>query len=207
MSSLTEQRRRLNFPVAKNPHPLPRLFAISDEKRGPEPLDLIARLPKGCGLVFRHYDTPNRPLLAAAVVKACRMRSIRCLIAGDVRLAARLKADGVHLPEWQLRRPVYGLKSFQAQGGWVSAAAHSFAAARLAEKRNVDAIFLSPVFATKSHPNAPHLGLVRFSRLNQHLARPTFALGGVRLTSARALRFAGAYGMAGIGLFEECTQS
>ena len=202
MLILAEQKRRLNFPVTRDPHRLPRLFAFTDEQRGPEPLALINRLPTGAGLVFRHYHATNRAELATAAVKACKRRGICCLIAGDLKLARTLKADGLHLAEWQLNRPLYGLADFRRQGGLVTAAAHSLSAALLAEKQNVDGIFISPVFPTKSHPGAAHLGLMRFAGLNQKLIGPSFALGGVNFQSERKLLFAGAYGMAGIGLFE-----
>ena len=175
---------------------------MTDFVRGPSPIDLIERLPKNAGLIFRHYDAPDRHRLAGNVVKICRNRDILCFIAGDIQLATDLKADGIHLPEHQLRRPTYGLPHFKQAGGLVTAATHSLSTGLLAQKQGVDGVFISPVFATKSHAGAHHLGLMRFAQIARHLHIPIFALGGVNKTQTTQLKNAGAYGLGGISLFE-----
>ena len=202
MNIITERKPGLNFPLTTNSHKLPHLFALTDSNRGPNPIDLIDRLPKTAGLIFRHYDMPNRHHLAKSVIRACQKRDILCFIAGDIKLSAHLKADGVHLPEHQLRRPNYGLSHFKQAGGLVTAATHSLAAGLLAQKQGVDGVFLSPVFPTKSHVGAPHIGLIRFARVARNLKIPVFALGGIDVLQKPLLKNAGAYGLGGISLFE-----
>lgn len=203
MSRLSEPRHHLNFPFSRHVNsPLPRLFAMTDMGRGDDPLVLVNRLPAGTGLVFRHYESPNRAKLAAKVISSCKKQGLFCFIAGDVKLANALKADGVHLPEWQIHNPPYGLANFRSKGGRVTCAAHSLAAVYRAERLHVDGIFLSPVFPSKSHEGARHLGLTRFSNIARNRSTAIFALGGVDASSTRRLVFAGAYGLAGIGLFQ-----
>lgn len=205
MDRLTEQSQRLKFRMKNSQHRLPRLFAMTDETRSDDPLALIDRLPKGTGLVFRHYGASNRLKIAHDVVKMCRKREILCLIAGDPRIALALGADGVHLPERMLGCPPYGLNLIRQRGGILTAAIHSRSAALTALKRGVDALFVSPVFATQSHPGQIGLGITRFALLIRGLVCPVFALGGQSLKNATRVQFAGASGMAGIGLFEEKT--
>lgn len=202
MNIITERKLGLNFPLTKNSHKLPHLFALTDSNRGPNPIDLIDRLPKTAGLIFRHYDMPNRHRLAESVVQACRKRGIMCFIAGDIKLSAHLKADGIHLPEHQLRCPNYGLSHFKQAGGLVTAAIHSLAAGLLAQKQGVDGGFLSPVFPTKSHVGTQHLGLIRFAQVARNLKIPIFALGGINVSQKPLLKNAGAYGLGGISLFD-----
>jgi thiamine-phosphate pyrophosphorylase len=59
--------------------------------------------------------------------------------------------------------------------------------------RFADALLLSPVFATRSHPNAVALTPVRANRMAQALSVPVYALGGVTSRNARLL-----YGFSGI---------
>jgi len=181
---------------------LPLLFAFSDEARSPDPMALINRLPQGSGFIFRHDFFPDRKRLALQVVKACHKRNVLCLIASDLQLCIYAKADGIHFPEHLLRRPVYGLLHFKQRGGLVTAAAHSLSAGLIAQNYGADAVFISPVFSTKSHVDSAQLGLMRFAQITQHLSIPAFALGGIDLSQTTRLKKSGAYGIGGISLFK-----
>ena len=57
----------------------------------------MARLPRRlAGVVFRHDHDPDRVSLGRDIAKICRARGLLLVVAGDVRLAAALRA-GVHL--------------------------------------------------------------------------------------------------------------
>jgi thiamine-phosphate pyrophosphorylase len=58
-----------------------------------------------------------------------------------------------------------------------------------------DLVFVSPVFATRSHPGARALGRTRFRSLVRDCPVPLIALGGMDARNARSL---GTYGWAGI---------
>ncbi len=153
---------------------LPKLWLFTDAARMPDLPALIARLPRGlCGVVFRHDGQPGRAELGAIVAQLCRQRRLALTVAGDGRLAARLGA-GVHLRggRWpDLLRP---------PGRWVTASAHNGAQTRRARRAGADAIFISPVFPTASHPGGRAMGLFGFLAL-AHLAGPgkAYALGGI----------------------------
>ena len=84
--------------------------------------------------------------------------------------------------------------------GWiVTSAAHSPRAVRSAAALGVDAVLLSPVFATRSHPGAPTIGPMRFARWVSESPIPVYALGGIDARSGRRLRGSGAAGFAAIG--------
>ena len=67
-----------------------------------------------------------------------------------------------------------------------------------ARRHAPDAVILSPVFPTASHPGAAALGPLRFAALAHASSRPVIALGG--MTEERFLRLTafGAYGWAAI---------
>ena len=82
--------------------------------------------------------------------------------------------------------------------GLRSAPVHSYAEIRKAERDGASLLFLSPVFATRSHPEAQPLGLARFAWLARRTPLPVIALGGMDEARGRRLASFGAYGWAGI---------
>lgn len=170
---------------------------MTDDERLPDPEAAIRALPAGAGVVFRHYRDPQRERRGAALRALCRARRLVFLVAGDGRLAARLGADGLHLPEgmggslrgWRRRRP-----------GWlITIAAHSVPALRRAA--GADAAFVSPVFETASHRGAPGLGPLHLATLTRQSPVPAIALGGVGARTARRLngiRLAGVAAISGL---------
>jgi thiamine-phosphate pyrophosphorylase len=58
-----------------------------------------------------------------------------------------------------------------------------------AHRARADAILLSPVHATRSHPGGKALGPVRFRLLARRALVPVIALGGMNRHRARALRW------------------
>jgi thiamine-phosphate pyrophosphorylase len=163
--------------------PLPALWLMTDERLGDGLWDALARLPRGGGVVFRDYATPavERRARFDRVRAIARRRGLVLVVAGD---APPGRADGRHN-----RRAGRGIATFSA---------HDPAQAVAAMRAGADALFVSPVFATASHPGAPTLGPVRFGLLAKRLPVPVIALGGVDARRFRRLKPLGAYGWAAI---------
>ena len=156
--------------------PLPRLWLFTDRRRLADPRASVAELPRGrAGVVLRHDDDPARTRLAVDLARICRARRLILVVAGDVRLAAAVRA-GVHLRggRWPgvIRRP-----------GALTSSAHSATDLRRARAAGADLVFLSPAFSTATHPGASGLGPLRWSALarsTRHGGGPAIAaLGGV----------------------------
>ncbi len=161
-----KSRRRSHLPV---------LWLFTDAARLPDPLAAAARLPRGlCGVVFRHDGDPARAALGEALARICRARRLLLVVAGDVRLAARLHA-GVHLRRAQ--------GSAAVRGRLATSSAHSVAELRRARRAGVALAFLSPAYPTASHPGAPALGAVRWTAMARSAGIPVAALGGIAGTS------------------------
>jgi thiamine-phosphate pyrophosphorylase len=204
---------------------LPALLLLSDEKRLPDPLAALDRLPRGAGLVFRHYGAlggagrqnqrpgayaaagsfvsgafaPGREALARALVVKARARGIRVLVAGDARMAARVGAAGLHLPEARLGTPLALGPMRRRKSTIVTIAAHSLRTVFRAARLGADAAVLGPVFPTASHPGATPLGPLRFARFCRKSPIPVYAIGGIGPETALRLKDSGAIGFAGIG--------
>ena len=164
--------------------PLPRLWLMTDERLGEGLFAALQRLPGGGGIVFRHYSLPEaeRRALFEEVKALAHRRNQLLLLAGPAEQALAWGADGSHG-----RGPGHDLRS---------APVHDLAEIRAAERDGADFLFLSPVFATRSHPGARPLGPARFNLLARRTKLPVIALGGMNAIRARRLREA--YGWAGI---------
>ena len=189
MATLTELARRLN--ARRRGTALPPVLLLTDENRLPDPLPAARTLPRGAGVVLRHYGAANRTALAAQLA---RIPGLVLLVAGDMALARRAGARGLHLPEASGRPP-----RLRPRGFLVTMAAHSLPALRRAKALGADAAVLSPVFPTASHPGAPTLGPLRFAALARGAGLPVYALGGVTAANAMRLLASGAIGFAAIG--------
>lgn len=131
--------------------------------------------------------------MARRLLAAARARGLLLLIGQDAGLAARIGADGVHLPQ-RLAHRARPLK--RAHPHWiVTAAAHSLAAARTP---GPDAVVISAAFPSRSPSAGPPLGAVRLAALVRAAGRPAYALGGVNMKTARRLRDAGLIGLAAV---------
>jgi thiamine-phosphate pyrophosphorylase len=161
------------------------LWLFTDAARLPDPLPSVHALPKGSGVVLRHDGAAGRAALGAALARLCRARGLTLVVAGDARLAARLKA-GVHLRDGRWPGVV------RPQRGIVTSSAHNGAALRRARRAGASVVFLSPVFITASHAGTRPLGPLRWASLARGNA--VYALGGVTGKNAQALgwRAAGA---------------
>jgi thiamine-phosphate pyrophosphorylase len=162
---------------------------MTDERQGEGLWPALERLPRGAGVVFRHYSLPppERRVLFRQVRAVARRRRLQLLLAGPPHLAAAWGADGSH-GRWDGRRST----------GLVSAPAHDLREIRSAERAGARLLFLSPAFGTRSHPDAAPLGPLRFARLARQTRLPVVALGGMTQTRARRLRASGLHGWAAI---------
>lgn len=82
-------------------------------------------------------------------------------------------------------------------------AVHDMKGLHAARHFSADAVLMSPVFATASHPGARPLGPIRFAALATQARRPVIALGGMDGARFRRLSGSGAVGFAAISAFQK----
>jgi len=175
--------------MSRQPHfkpRLPRIWMFSDERLGASFLPALAQLPKGAGLVFRHYQLElcERRALFVRARRIARARRIVIVLAGSDQLASAWRADGSH---GRAPHPSRGLRT---------APVHNLRELVAAERAGADLLFISPVFVTRSHPGSQPLGRRGFAALANGTKIPAVALGGMTPRRARMLKYA--YGWAGI---------
>ncbi len=161
----------------------PRHWLMTDERLGGDLFAALDRLPPDGGVVFRHHSLPEtRRRALFDRVRAAHPGLM--LLAGAAEQARSWGADGSHG-----RGRGRGLRS---------APVHSLAEIRAAERDRAGLLFLSPVYPTRSHPDAPPLGLARFAWLARRTPLPVIALGGMDEARGKRLVSFGAYGWAAI---------
>lgn len=135
-------------------------------------------LPPGSIVVVRARDAEKRRALAEELHGLARL-----LIADDPRLAEETGAAGLHLPELRMRE-AWHWRARHAD--WIiTSSAHSLRA--LMGTAHLDAVFLSPVFATASHSGAKPLTPVRAAMIAAQAPVPVYALGGITERNAALL--------------------
>jgi thiamine-phosphate pyrophosphorylase len=166
----------------RHPLPLPRRWLMTDERMGAALWGALARLPRGSGVVLRHYSLPpaQRRALGERVARIARKRRLVVVTAGASRLV----------------REVVGRHG--RHRGALTAPVHSRREAVAAVRAGAGLLFVSPVHVTRSHPGAHALGRARLGLMIRGLNTPVVALGGMDERRWRALRPLGVHGWAGI---------
>ncbi|MBW0143950.1 thiamine phosphate synthase [Sphingomicrobium clamense] len=163
-------------------------WLMTDERLGRRLFEAIDRVPAGGGVVFRHDRTAGRERLAAQVADHCRKRGLALSVAGDEALARAVGAQMVHRPVGATDLPI-------------SLPVHDERQARIANERRAALVFVSPVYSTRSHLDAPALGPERAVELARLCEAPAIALGDMDAKKFRALPEGVFAGWAGISAF------
>ncbi|MDQ3079961.1 MAG: thiamine phosphate synthase [Pseudomonadota bacterium] len=166
---------------------LPAIWLMSDRALGDALWQAIDRVPSWGGVVLRHHRSDRA--FARHVAAACSERGLMLAVAGDVGLAREIKAQMVHNPQGD------------ADGLLVSRSVHNAREAEAAA--GADLIFVSPVFATQSHPGAKALGMEQALLLARMSGVPAIALGGIDKKRGNDAIDAGFHGWAAIRAWSE----
>jgi len=172
--------RRYTALMQRN-QPLPKLWLLSDERNDSALPEALNVLPRGSGFIYRHYHLQDSDRLARfqELTHIARSRSHAIILADSALTAREWGADGIYGAPRSLyprRRDLIHL-----------ATAHNLREIGLANRLGADAVLLSPVFATRSHPGGQVLGTTRFRLLAVHAEMPVIALGGMDAKRVRAM--------------------
>lgn len=189
--SLSAAAFRLRRAAPPRPGPLP-VFALAlftDDRRQTDLPGLLAELPETphippLAVIFRHDGLVPDDRLALATTARDLVKA-----RGHIFLMARGSlegADGCH-------------GASAPKDGFSSRPVHDLGEGHIARTAGADLAFISPVFATASHPGAPALGPARASALARQIRLPAFALGGMTARTAKRLEGLPFYGMGVIG--------
>lgn len=146
--------------------------------------------------IFRDKSTSEYETLACGFLKITKEMAILAYLHGDINVAKKLGADGVHLTSGQFAEIPHA-KSFGLACG---VSAHSFEDIALAQSLGADYVTFSPIFATpnKGEPK----GIEMLAEAVALFEIPIIALGGiVEEWHVEQIASSGAYGFASIRYF------
>jgi thiamine-phosphate pyrophosphorylase len=196
-------------PEAARMTPTFKLCYITD-RRSLAPQALLPRIYEavaaGVELIqIREKDLPIRELLALAAAAIHRARGTNTRIVVNDRLDAALAlgAAGVHLGTQS--PPPESVRGCVPEDFLVGVSCHSVDDAVKAEAAGADYVLLGPIFPTPTKLQyGPPLGLQTLQDATARVGIPILALGGINVERVKACVEAGAAGIAGISIFQEC---
>jgi 8-oxo-dGTP diphosphatase len=166
--------------------------------------ELVSRvkgaLSLGAGIIQLRAKLAEAEYLAAAQVifPVIHAAGAQLLLNARVDMQKQFPQAGLHVSSdklWGLcERPVPKDVLF-------TASVHNLEQMEQAQLLGVDALLLSPVLATQSHPDEPALGWEKAAEWVAQATVPVYALGGVGLPELSQALSCGFQGVAGIGSF------
>ena len=185
---------------------LPPLLFFTDPERTPSPREVMERLPRGAGVVFRAFGRPEVIEQGPTLRRLARDRGLVFIVGVDAALARRLRADGLHLPERSV--PTTIDRRSWPTGFIITAAGHSPVALLHAARAGVDGVVVSAVFPSASPSASRAIGMTRLASWARASKLPVYALGGVNSRNASRLVATGVQGLAAVdGLAREPTKT
>ena len=178
-------------PLCHKKRPLPTGWLMVDARLGSAIPAIVAAMPPRSAVVVRPYAMAKDGLscMIRAIRRAARAKRHLLLIAGTGPEAGY---DGRHGRSQPLR-PARGLRSMPVHNR------HELQQARCLR---ADALLISPVWPTRSHPDAATLSAKGFARLAATVPQKAIALGGMNARLFRKLRIHGAAGWAAIDAWQ-----
>ncbi|ARU17492.1 thiamine phosphate synthase [Croceicoccus marinus] len=160
---------------------MPKIWLLSDARNDAALEQTLRRLPRGSGFVYRHYhlDPVRRQARFGRLAAIARGRGHVVALSAPARQARAWGADAIYGAPGRIAG---------AEGLLRLATAHSMRELAAARRSGADAVFVSPVFATASHPGARSLGPVQALLLARRAGCPAILLGGMDASRFRAFR-------------------
>lgn len=158
----------------------PEIWLMTDERNDHCLEESISALPSASGIVFRHSHLPEtaRRYRFMQIKSLAKKYGHLLMLAGAPALARSWGADGVHGRQWR-RSHTAGL--------FHSAPVHNIREIRAARQNGADIFFLSPAYATQSHPGQKPLHKIQLRNLINLCGGPVVLLGG--MTASRFAQF------------------
>ena len=164
--------------------------------------DQVDELPKTNSQMYLRIESKDIEKLQQQLIKLSEQQLLKLIVNVDVwqqlNTVLQEKIKTVHLKQSQLMQLKKG--DLVVAKRYI-AACHDAVSVQHAHQIGCDAIFLSPVNPTATHPNSKVLGWDGFAALAQNSDIPVFALGGVAPADLKQAQKHNAYGLAGIRQF------
>ena len=175
---------------------LPNLFIFIDRYNN----QIFENNSINIGIIYRNYNDANRETELNKIAKACKKKRYQLFVSNDIKLALKVRADGIYIPSFNKTRKFINLEKKNLT---ILGSAHNQKEIREKISQKCRAIFLSPVFNVKKSQN--FLNIYKFNYLSRSNKVNILALGGITEHNIRKLRLLHIKGFGGISIFKKKT--
>ena len=150
------------------------------------------------GVIYRNYNDPKREKELTKVAKACKKNRYQFFVANDIKLALKVRADGIYIPAFNKTKMFLNLEK---KNLIILGSAHNQKEIQKKILQRCKAIFLSPVFYVNKSNS--FLDIHKFNSLSYLNKINMLALGGINEHNFCKLKLLNIKGFGGIGMFKK----
>ena len=173
---------------------LPNLFIFVDRYNN----QIFENNNTDIGIIYRNYNDPKRIIELVKIAKACKKNRYRLFVANDIKLALKVRADGIYIPSFNKTKKFINL---EMRNLIILGSAHNQKEIHEKISQKCRAIFLSPVFYVEKSQS--YLDIYKFNYLTYASKVNFLALGGITRNNIRKLRLLHINGFGGIRIFKK----
>ena len=150
------------------------------------------------GVIYRNYNTKKRENELVKIAKACKKNRNQLFVSNDIKLAIKVKAEGIYIPSFNKTK---GFANLEKRNIKILGSAHNQKEIQKKISQNCTAIFLSPIFYIEK--SNKFLGVHKFNYLAYSNNINIFALGGITESNMHKLKLLNIKGFGGIRMFKK----
>ena len=173
---------------------LPKFFIFLDHYNS----EIFKNKNINIGVIYRNYKDRKRENQLIKIAKACKKKRYQLFVSNDIKLAHKVKADGIYIPSFNKTK---NFSNLEKRNIVILGSAHNQKEIHKKISQNCKAIFLSPLFNIEKSKN--FLGLHQFNYLSYMNKINILALGGISQNNIRKLKLLPIKGFGGIQLFKK----
>ena len=173
---------------------LPNIFIFLDQYNN----QIFKNKNLNIGVIYRNYKDRNREKQLVKIAKACKKNRYQLFVSNDLKLALKVKANGIYIPSFNKTKKFSNLEKRNIE---IIGSAHNQQEIQKKISQNCSAVFLSPVFNIEK--SKKFLGLYKFNYLSYMNKINTLALGGISENNIRKLKLLYIKGFGGISILKK----
>ena len=173
---------------------LPKFFIFLDKYNG----EIFKNKNINIGIIYRNYKDRKRENQLIKIAKACKKNRYQLFVSNDIKLAHKVKADGIYIPSFNRSK---NFSNLEKKNLVILGSAHNQKEIHKKIMQNCSAIFLSPLFYVKK--SKTFLGLHKFNYLSYMNKTNILPLGGITEKNIHKLKLLYTKGFGGIRIFKK----
>tara|TARA_B100000029_G_C17267100_1_gene848414 strand:+ start:66 stop:611 length:546 start_codon:yes stop_codon:yes gene_type:complete len=150
------------------------------------------------GIIYRNYKDKRRINELIKIAKACKNTRKQLFVSNDIKLAIKVKADGIYIPSFNNTKNFSNLENRNLK---ILGSAHNQKEIKKKVSQNCSAVFLSPIFYIKKNKKFLYLHKFNFLCLRNNIN--FYALGGISKNNMHKLKLLNIKGFGGIRMFKK----